>query len=185
MLAVNWHRILLLKGVRTSLGSDSVIFLEKDWLYEKSVSRSGTMFVLLILSHDEVKNRLMTQLRDVHGIKWIRSLGLSKIRMLELQKWFNPLCKYLRPVSGCTRGEWACDMEAAAAAAAAAEDGDGCLGLLTLVLLLANSSLMVWGKSGSKRTPCCNFTNFSNMWKQVYFLKKSLKLFIYSFHLIF
>ena len=59
---------------------------------------------------------------------------------------------YLRPASGCT--SWACET-AAAAAAAETEDGDGCFGLLTLVLLLANSSLMVWGKSGSKRTPCC------------------------------
>ena len=67
---------------------------------------------------------------------------------------------YLRPVSGCTSG--ACET-AAAAAAAAAEDGDGCLGLLTLVLLLANSSLMVWGKSGSKRTPCCKKSGFSSI----------------------
>ena len=94
------------------------------------------------------------------------------------------MCKYLRPVSGCTRGEWACDTAAAAAAAAAAEDGDGCLGLLTLVLLLANSSLMVWGKSGSKRTPCCNLTNFSDMWKQLYFFL-NLEIYIYFFHLIF
>ena len=36
-----------------------------------------------------------------------------------------------------------------------AATGDTCLGLLTLVLLFANSSRMVWGKSGSKRTPCC------------------------------
>ena len=69
--------------------------------------------------------------------------------------------RYLRPVSGCTRG--ACETAAAAAAAAAAEDGDGCLGLLTLVLLLANSSLMVWGKSGSKRTPCCKKLGFSSI----------------------
>ncbi len=62
------------------------------------------------------------------------------------------LC-YLRPVRGCTRGAW---VTAAAAAAAAAEDGVGCFGLLTLVLLFANSSLIVWGRSGSKRTPCCN-----------------------------
>lgn len=33
----------------------------------------------------------------------------------------------------------------------------GCgFGLLTLVLLLANSKRIVWGISGSKRTPCCN-----------------------------
>ena len=107
-----------------------------------------------------------------------------KIRMLDLRNDFNRLCKYLRPVSGCTRGEWACDTAAAAAAAAAAEDGDGCLGLLTLVLLLANSSLMVWGKSGSKRTPCCNLTNFSNMWKQLYFFLNQ-EIYIYSFYLIF
>jgi hypothetical protein len=62
------------------------------------------------------------------------------------------------PVRGCTSG--ACDT-AAAAAAAATEDGDGCFGLLTLVLLLANSSLMVWGKSGSKRTPCCKIVGYS------------------------
>ena len=60
---------------------------------------------------------------------------------------------YLRPVRGCTRGAWV--TAAAAAAAAAAEDGVGCFGLLTLVLLLANSSLIVCGKSGSNRTPCC------------------------------
>ena len=29
------------------------------------------------------------------------------------------------------------------------------LGLVTLVLLFANSSLRVWGRSGSNRTPCC------------------------------
>mgnify|MGYP007002796627 CR=1 FL=1 len=34
--------------------------------------------------------------------------------------------------------------------------GEGCLGLFTLVLLLANSSLMVCGRSGSKRIPCCS-----------------------------
>ena len=59
-----------------------------------------------------------------------------------VENWGEPIEVYLRPVSGCTSGEWACET-AAAAAAAAAEDGDGCLGLLTLVLLLANSSLMV------------------------------------------
>jgi len=30
-----------------------------------------------------------------------------------------------------------------------------CLGLLTFVLDLANSSRMVWGRSGSNLTPCC------------------------------
>jgi hypothetical protein len=30
-----------------------------------------------------------------------------------------------------------------------------CLGLLTFVLLLANSRRMVWGMSGSNLTPCC------------------------------
>ena len=79
-----------------------------------------------------------------------------------VENWGEPIEVYLRPVSGCTSGEWACET-AAAAAAAAAEDGDGCLGLLTLVLLLANSSLMVWGKSGSKRTPCCKKLGFSSI----------------------
>lgn len=74
---------------------------------------------------------------------------------------------YLRPVSGCTSG--CCETAAAAdiAAAAAAEEALAiefrlfcccccCLGLLTLVLLFANSSRIVWGRSGSNRTPCCN-----------------------------
>jgi hypothetical protein len=30
-----------------------------------------------------------------------------------------------------------------------------CLGLLTFVLLLANSRRIVWGISGSNLTPCC------------------------------
>lgn len=33
--------------------------------------------------------------------------------------------------------------------------GDVCFGLFTFVLLLANSSRMVCGRSGSKRMPCC------------------------------
>lgn len=52
---------------------------------------------------------------------------------------------YLRPVSGCIN---------AGCAVAVAVLGCG-LGLLTFVLLLANSKRMVWGMSGSKRTPCC------------------------------
>ena len=33
-----------------------------------------------------------------------------------------------------------------------------CLGLLTFVLDFANSNRMVWGRSGSNRTPCCKKT---------------------------
>ena len=54
----------------------------------------------------------------------------------------------------------------AAAAAAAAAAGDTCLGLLTLVLLLANSSLMVCGRSGSKRTPCCDVIGDIKRWRK-------------------
>ena len=50
---------------------------------------------------------------------------------------------YLRPVRGCTRG------------GCARAGATICLGLLTFVFDLANSNRMVWGKSGSKRTPCC------------------------------
>ena len=49
-----------------------------------------------------------------------------------------------RPGKGCIIAGWG-----------AAAGGSCGLGLLTLVLLLANSSLMVCGMSGSKRTPCC------------------------------
>lgn len=52
---------------------------------------------------------------------------------------------YLRPVSGCINA-------GCAAGAAVATAG---FGLLTFVLLLANSSRMVCGMSGSNRTPCC------------------------------
>ena len=93
--------------------------------------------------------------------------------------WFGganwELWEYLRPVSGCTSGAWE---TAAAAAAAAAEDGEGCLGLLTLVLLLANSNLMVWGKSGSKRTPCCK--EFRHESYQTEIAKKSSEAFFYT-----
>lgn len=51
---------------------------------------------------------------------------------------------YLRPVRGCIRA--GCEVAAAAA---------GCLGLLTFVLLFANSKRMVCGISGSNLTPCC------------------------------
>lgn len=55
------------------------------------------------------------------------------------------VCKgYLRPVRGCIRV--GCVLAALAAC---------CLGLLTFVLLLANSSRMVCGMSGSNLTPCC------------------------------
>ena len=63
--------------------------------------------------------------------------------------WYGLVWCYLRPVSGCTKG--GCDTE----------DGGTpgtCLGLLTFVLDLANSSRMVWGRSGSNRTPCCKWT---------------------------
>lgn len=52
---------------------------------------------------------------------------------------------YLRPVSGCINA-------GCAAGAAVATAG---FGLLTFVLLLANSSRIVCGMSGSNRTPCC------------------------------
>ena len=54
---------------------------------------------------------------------------------------------YLRPVRGCTSG--GCDRAGGATI---------CLGLLTFVLDLANSNRMVWGRSGSNRTPCCKKT---------------------------
>lgn len=53
--------------------------------------------------------------------------------------------RYLRPVSGCINA-------GCAAGAAVATAG---FGLLTFVLLLANSSRIVCGMSGSNRTPCC------------------------------
>lgn len=53
--------------------------------------------------------------------------------------------RYLRPVSGCINA-------GCAAGAAVATAG---FGLLTFVLLLANSSRIVCGISGSNRTPCC------------------------------
>jgi hypothetical protein len=61
------------------------------------------------------------------------------------KNWKNK--NYLRPaVSGCIN----------AGCAAAVAWGCG-FGLLTFVLLFANSKRIVWGISGSKRTPCCNF----------------------------
>lgn len=55
---------------------------------------------------------------------------------------------YLRPVRGCIKV--GCVLAALAGC---------CLGLLTLVLLLANSSLMVCGMSGSNLTPCCKIAH--------------------------
>ena len=63
---------------------------------------------------------------------------------------------YLRPVRGCTSG--GCVIVPAMVA------GLCCLGLLTLVLLLANSSLIVWGRSGSNRTPCCKREKPDKWW---------------------
>ena len=60
---------------------------------------------------------------------------------------FSMVWCYLRPVRGCTSG--GCDRAGGATI---------CLGLLTLVLDLANSNRMVWGRSGSNRTPCCKKT---------------------------
>lgn len=60
---------------------------------------------------------------------------------------------YLRPVSGCIR-PW-CVLGVTFALA-------GCFGLLTFVLLLANSSRMVCGMSGSNRTPCCRNQTHNN-----------------------
>ena len=74
------------------------------------------------------------------------------IRLI-LVGWY--LC-YLRPVRGCTRG--GCEIELAGLTT--------CFGLLTLVLDFANSSLMVWGKSGSNLTPCCK-KNVMAMWQRV------------------
>lgn len=53
--------------------------------------------------------------------------------------------RYLRPVRGCIKA-------GCVAGAAVATAG---FGLLTLVLLLANSSRIVCGMSGSNLTPCC------------------------------
>ena len=59
---------------------------------------------------------------------------------------------YLRPASGCM-----------SVGCVAAGCGDCCLGLVTLVLLLANSSLRVCGKSGSNLTPCSNKTHTASI----------------------
>lgn len=65
----------------------------------------------------------------------------------------DEVCRYLRPVSGCIR-PW-CVLGVTFALA-------GCFGLLTFVLLLANSSRMVCGMSGSNRTPCCRNQTHNN-----------------------
>lgn len=49
-------------------------------------------------------------------------------------------------------GTWAYEKKASAALAALRR-----LSVLPFVLLLANSKRIVWGMSGSKRTPCCKF----------------------------
>lgn len=66
--------------------------------------------------------------------------GRSSARLGVVCVWL-----YLRPVSGCINA-------GCAAGAAVATAG---FGLLTFVLLLANSSRIVCGMSGSNRTPCC------------------------------
>lgn len=70
---------------------------------------------------------------------------------------------YLRPVSGCIN---------AGCVAVVAALGCG-LGLLTFVLLLANSKRIVWGISGSKRTPCCKLAFKEN--------KKKMQMWVVSF----
>ena len=65
--------------------------------------------------------------------------------------WTVSWC-YLRPVRGCTSG--GCVTACGAII---------CLGLLTFVLDLANSSRMVWGRSGSNLTPCCKKNRVSDM----------------------
>lgn len=63
---------------------------------------------------------------------------------------------YLRPVRGCIKV--GCVLAALAGC---------CLGLLTFVLLLANSSRIVWGMSGSNLTPCCKIAHKkSDLWFQ-------------------
>lgn len=75
------------------------------------------------------------------------------IWLVEKKTWFwlddfsFVFCVYLRPVSGCIN---------AGCVAVVAVLGCG-FGLLTFVLLLANSKRIVCGISGSNRTPCCNF----------------------------
>ena len=74
-------------------------------------------------------------------------------RHTDSTRWHNILWSpgegcYLRPVRGCTMG---CCVTALVFTI--------CLGLLTLVLDLANSNLMVCGRSGSNLTPCCNKTS--------------------------
>ena len=68
---------------------------------------------------------------------------------------------YLRPVRGCIRA--GCEVAAAAA---------GCLGLLTFVLLFANSKRMVCGISGSNLTPCCKESPKLVKWKGVTVVRK-------------
>ena len=63
------------------------------------------------------------------------------------------MSKYSRPVRGCSN--------VGCGAAAGGELLFCCLGLLTLVLLLANSSRIVCGMSGSNRTPFFFLHSFS------------------------
>jgi hypothetical protein len=71
----------------------------------------------------------------------------SRISSRKLQKNQNKKIriKYLRPVKGCRSAEWC---------GRAAAGGDANLGLLTFVLVFANSNRIVCGRLGSKRTPC-------------------------------
>ena len=76
------------------------------------------------------------------GCGWLWQAQRPALQLAELLD--GMVWCYLRPVRGCTSG--GCDRAGGATI---------CLGLLTFVLDLANSSRMVWGRSGSNLTPCC------------------------------
>lgn len=89
----------------------------------------------------------MQEQSQTRVVKEISVLDMMSGRGAGVERAPGGVCvrRYLRPVSGCINA-------GCAAGAAVATAG---FGLLTFVLLLANSSRIVCGMSGSNRTPCC------------------------------
>lgn len=120
------------------------------WMRLRCVSDNMTQLLCLIQLKWWCVALLLNSMDIAVGVDCIFIVGWTVVE--RVQRLFGGkyesalLIKYLRPVSGCIN---------AGCAAVVAVLGCG-FGLLTFVLLFANSKRIVWGISGSKRTPCCN-----------------------------
>ena len=155
----NWLYPFTLYAVRDALLCGSTTLENRRKLQIFRDDRKGTVLTAISIPQNNrslqptkqfwrsAENRGLNR-RSVKAVARIDLPSPLWIRSASKDDWYWTTCLRVTPAIGWMYGVWP------AAAAARANCASCCFGLTTFVLVLANSSRSVCGRSGSNRIPC-------------------------------